>query len=312
MNSVSAALLRADGPLRPLTCIPLLKYMMSSGSPLGIIAGEGNFPHQVADEAKKQNRGVVAVGFKGHTQTDFLAHVDAFTWLRIGQLGKLVSFFKRQACREIVFAGAINKPKTLGIRPDWRAARLLFQMHSKNDNALLSGLIRFLEKEGFAILAPNSLVTGLRMPAGVLSHRPPSPQECEDIAFGWPLLKQLGSLDIGQCLLVRKGMVVAVEAMEGTNRCIQRAGELAGPGCVVLKAFKPGQEEHVDQPAVGRETIRTMVDSGATCLAVEAEKSIFFERLQALALANKANICVLGCDQAGAFACTRTPDHFHC
>ncbi len=282
------------------------------GSPLGIVAGEGRFPHLVADGAKKSKRPVVAVGFKGHTERDFPGQVDAFRWLRLGQLGKLLSFFHRQDCREIVFAGAINKPKALAIRPDWRAARLLLHLRSKNDNALFSALINCIEKEGIAVIAPNSLVSGLSMPYGVLSARKPTVQERQDIAFGWPLVKQLGKLDIGQCLVVRQGMVVAVEAMEGTNNCILRSGVLAGKGCVVIKAFKPGQEAHIDQPAVGRETIRVMIDSGAACLAVEAGKSLFFDQAAALDLADKAKICIVGCDAQGAFEQVRESDHFQC
>lgn len=274
---------------------------MRQDSPLGIIAGEGTFPYLVADGARKQERATVAVGFKGHTEPEFEAKVDAFSWLRLGQLGKLLVFFKSWGVQDVVFAGAINKPKALGIRPDLKGARFLWQHKSKNDNALLSGLINLLEQEGFRVVAPSSLASGLKMPYGVLSTRAPTPQERFDVGFGWPLVKQLGSLDIGQCLVLRQGMVVAVEAMEGTNSCILRAGELAGTGCVVLKAFKPGQEEHVDQPSVGLETIRTMIEAGATCLAVETGRSLFFDQEQALALAASATICVLGCDQEGGF-----------
>ena len=274
---------------------------MRTDSPLGIIAGEGSFPYLVADGAGKQKRKTVAVGFKEHTDPGLVSKVDAFTWLRIGQLGKLLSFFKSHGVLEIVFAGAINKPKALGIRPDLKAARFLFQNRSRNDNALLSALIRLLEKEGFTVVSPSSFASGLRMSAGVLTKRKPTEQERLDIHFGWPLVKQLGSLDIGQCLVVRQGMAVAVEAMEGTNSTILRAGELAGKGCVVLKAFKPGQEEHVDQPSIGPETVRTMIRARASCLAVETGKSLFFDREQALTLADGANICILGCDRDGGF-----------
>ena len=285
---------------------------MYTGTPLGIVAGEGRFPHLVADGARRLKRPVVAVGFKGYTEKDFPGCVDAFAWLRLGQLGRLLSFFHKQDCREIVFAGAINKPKALQIRPDWRAAKLLLHLRSKNDNAVFSALIRSIELEGIAVIAPNSLVSGLSMPSGVLSARQPTPQEREDIAFGWPLVKQLGALDIGQCVVVRQGMVVAVEAMEGTNACILRSASLAGRGCVVIKAFKPGQEAHIDQPAVGRETIRTMIDAGATCLAVEAGKSLFFDQGDALDLADKAKICVVGCDADGGFEGARDSGYFQC
>ncbi|MFW6055255.1 MAG: LpxI family protein, partial [Thermodesulfobacteriota bacterium] len=174
---------------------------MRPGSPLGIIAGEGSFPYLVADGARMQKRRTVAVGFKGHTDSGLALHVDAIAWLRIGQLGRLLSYFKSHGVQEVVFAGAINKPKALGMRPDLKAARFLFQNRSKNDNALLSALIRLLEEEGFSVVSPSGLASGLRMPAGVLTSRKPTRQELSDICFGWPLVKQLGSLDIGQCLV---------------------------------------------------------------------------------------------------------------
>ncbi len=239
---------------------------MTLDSPLGIIAGEGNFPYLVADGARMQKRKTVAVGFKGHTEPGFASHVDVFTWLRIGQLGRLLSFFKGQGVLEIVFAGAINKPKALGMRPDLQAARFLFQNRSKNDNALLSGLIRLLEEEqGFRVVSPGRLASGLRMPAGVLTTRKPTEPERADIHFGWPLVKQIGSLDIGQCLVVRQGMVVAVEAMEGTNRTILRAGELAGKGGGGPQGLQAGTGGTC-RPAVGRPGDRQDHDQGQSHL----------------------------------------------
>ncbi|MFW6244071.1 MAG: LpxI family protein [Desulfovibrionales bacterium] len=263
-------------------------------TPLGLIAGEGQFPFLVAEGARSRNRTVVAVAFTGHTCPELKSQVDALQWLRLGQLGKLLNFFKRRDVREVVFAGAINKPKALHLRPDFRAARLLFRLRNKNDNSLLGAVARELESEGLSIVSPLAFAPGLMTPPGVLTRRHPSQRELSDVCFGWPLGKSLGDMDIGQCLVVKEEMVIAVEAMEGTNATIHRAGELAGTGCVVIKVFKPGQEAHIDQPAIGTGTIRTMVEAGATCLAVEARKSLFFDQQESIALADRHGICILG------------------
>jgi hypothetical protein len=267
---------------------------LAHNSPLGIIAGEGQFPLLVAQGARRLGRPVAAIAFKNHTRPEISMLVDHVVWLRVGQLNKILSFFKKRQITEVVFAGGINKPRALDLRPDVRAAKLLFQLRSKNDNSLLQGVISLMEREGFTPVSALKFVPSLRAPTGVLTKREPTKQEKADIEFGWPLAKEIGRMDIGQCVVVREEMVVAVEAIEGTNETIVRAGRLGGQGCVIVKTFKPGQEEHVDQPAVGLETIRTMIQAGATCLAVEADKSLFFDRQQAIEIANEAKICIVG------------------
>jgi hypothetical protein len=266
----------------------------SAPGPLGIIAGEGQFPFLVAQGARSFGRRVVAVGFRGHTREGLYPLVDRMQWVRVGQLGKVLRFFSKHGVREVVFAGGINKPRALNLRPDLHAARILLALRSKTDNALLEAVAQSIESKGMSVVSPLKYSPSLQTPEGVLSKRRPSKREHADIEFGWPVAKEMGRLDIGQCLVVRERMVVAVEAMEGTNATILRAGELAGPGCVVIKTFKPGQEEYIDQPAVGLSTVETMIRSGASCLAVEAEHSLFFDRDQALSLAEEHEITILG------------------
>ncbi|MFP4629125.1 MAG: LpxI family protein [Desulfohalobiaceae bacterium] len=271
---------------------------MNSREPLGILAGEGQFPVLVAQGAKSQGREVVTVAFKGHTSQEIGPWTSQLHWVYLGQLGRMISCLKQSRVREVVLAGSINKPRALTIRPDLQAARLLLQTRSKNDNALFQALLHTLSKQGLQVVSPLDFVPELRTPAGLLTRRSPTQQEQTDIDFGWGLAKEIGRLDIGQCLVVKKKMVVAVEAMEGTNAAITRAGELAGPGCVVLKVFKPGQEEHIDQPALGLQTVRTMLQAKASCLVAEAGKSLFFDRPEALQLADKQGICMLGKDSS--------------
>ncbi len=262
--------------------------------PIGIIAGSGEFPRMAARSARAQGRRVVVCGFVGHTDPALEAEADAFTLLHLGQLGKLIEFMKSQGVREICLAGAVSKPKALDLRPDLRVVRLLFSLRGKGDDAILRALAGELEREGLRVVQASQLVPELRGAAGALSSRQPGEEEWEDIRFGWPIAQTLGKLDIGQALVVRGGIVVAVEAMEGTDETLARGGRLGGKGCTLIKIFKPGQDERLDQPAIGAKTIEVMARHGYACLAFEAGNTLFFEQEKALALADKAGIAVIG------------------
>jgi len=261
---------------------------------LGLIAGAGQFPAMVARNAREQGQRVVAVGFSGHTDPALELLVDSFVMLHIGQLGKLLSFFGKQGVDTAVFAGAVHKPKALDLRPDFRAAKVLWRMRGKGDDALLRGVIAELEAEGFEVRQAAEFLPQLRTPPGVLSRRPPAQEEWEDLQLAWEVVGQLGRLDIGQCVVLKRGVVGAVEALEGTDAAIARGASLLGPGCVALKRCKPGQDERVDLPAVGLQTIRALVEARASCLGLEAGKTLFFDSEEALQLAARHKIAVVG------------------
>ncbi|KUJ96469.1 MAG: UDP-2,3-diacylglucosamine hydrolase [Desulfonauticus sp.] len=261
---------------------------------LGLIAGGGKFPFLIAKEAKKKHYKVVGVGFKEHTNALLEQEVDSFLWVKLGQLNKVINFFKKHKAQEIVFAGPINKPKALDIRPDFRAAKLLFKLKNRNDASLFKALIAEFESENLPVVSAEKFVPHLLGPEGILTLRSPSPEEVENFYFGWPILKKLGELDIGQCLVVKEKMVIAVEGIEGTNATIKRAGELTGPGCVVLKAFKPGQDRRIDLPAIGLETLKTMLKARASALFFESKNSLFFDLQETIDLANQHNITIVG------------------
>ena len=221
--------------------------------PVGIIAGGGQFPRLVAETVRKSGGRAVVCGFHGHTDPDLRAAADVFCLLRLGQFNRVLAFFRRQGVRRVCMAGAINKPRALDFRPDLRALRIVFSLRRKGDDALLRAIIR----------------------------------------FGWPVGASLGRFDIGQCLVVKQGMVVAVECLEGTDAALRRGGELGGAGCVALKMAKPGQDERADLPSVGLETIRRLVEGKYRCLAVEAEKTLFFDMEAALALADRHDLAVV-------------------
>lgn len=261
---------------------------------LGLIAGAGQFPFLVLQGARSQGLRVAAVGFTGHSDPALQEQADSFCMLHLGQLGKLLKFFTKQGVDTVVFAGAVNKPKALDIRPDFRAAKVLWQMRNKGDDALLRGVIAELEAEGFTVAQAASFLPHLRTPQGVLSRRPPTAEEWEDLQLAWEAAGAIGRLDIGQCVVLKRGVVGAVEALEGTDAAIARGASLIGPGCVVLKRCKPGQDERVDLPAVGLETLRTLAAAKASCLGLEAQKTLFFDCDEALELARKHKIAVVG------------------
>ncbi len=272
--------------------------MTSQIQRLGLIAGGGTFPASVAHNARAQGFEVIGAGFATDTAQETADTAHVFTWFKLGQLGKLIRFFKKHKVSLVVFAGPINKPRALDIRPDFRAARVLFSLACKSDDSLLRAVAREFEKEGMEVVSATRFVPELAMPRGILTKRRPDKREINDILYARPIAKTLGSLDIGQCLVVREQMTIAVEGIEGTNATILRAGTLARQGCVVVKIFKPGQDTRIDLPAIGPETILHMITAKATCLAVDAGKSLLFSPQETLDLADTHNISVLGLDDA--------------
>jgi DUF1009 family protein len=261
---------------------------------LGLIAGGGRFPFLIADGARKSGLRVVAVGFRSNTDPGLPDCVDEYQELRLGQLGKLIDFFKSRGVDRVLMGGTINKAKAMDIIPDFRGARLLLKLGGKGDDALLRVISDELASEGMPVRRAHELIPELLTPEGFLTGRRPSPEIMADIRFGWSVAKELGRLDIGQTVVVRRQVVAAVEALEGTDNAIRRGCSLAGQGAVVVKVFKPGQDERLDLPSVGMTTIETMRDTGAACLAVEAGRSLFFDRERALSVACRAGIAVVG------------------
>ncbi|HCF04740.1 MAG TPA: DUF1009 domain-containing protein [Desulfomicrobiaceae bacterium] len=263
-------------------------------STLGLVAGGSRFPHAIAAAARNHGWRVVGVGFAPDTEPDLPQACDAFVWLRLGQLGGIIDFFRKQRVSHIVFAGPIHKPRALSLVPDFRAARLLLSLRTRGDDAILRAVRQTLEAEGWQVVGADTFLPHLITPQGVLTRTSPTEQQWTDIALGWEIAGAVGKWDVGQCVVVRHGVVLAVEAIEGTDQAIARAGDLGGPGAVVVKRAKPGQDRALDLPAVGPRTIETMAAAQASCLAVEAGGSLFFELEAALRLAHTHRITVVG------------------
>ena len=262
---------------------------------LGIVAGAGQFPLLCARAARNQGLKVFAVAHRGETDPELEKETDGTCWVHLGQLGKLIGFFRKHNVSEVIFAGAITKKRIFhDIRPDIRGITAWKRIRSRLDDGILRAVANELSRDGITVIPSTLYLRELLTPEGVLTQKEPDTQQLQDIDFGVNLAREIGRLDIGQCIVVKDRTVVAVEAMEGTDRTILRGGELAGPGTVVIKICKPGQDTRFDLPATGVQTIETMRSAGASCLALDAGRSLLFDREKTLGLADSCGISVVG------------------
>lgn len=262
---------------------------------IGIIAGGGQFPLLFIEAAHKEGRRVVVVAHKGETDDRVAAAADAVVWVKLGQLGKVISFLHQEGAGETVFLGTITKTKIFrDVLPDFKALSLWNKIDRKQDDAILRAFAAALEEEQIKVLESTVYLRHLLFPQGVLTKARPNADQRRDIAFGWHNARAIGRLDIGQCVVVRDCTVLAVEAIEGTDAAILRGGMLAKEKAVVVKVKKPGQDFRFDLPATGLTTIKTLRQVKGAVLAVEAGQSLLFDREEMIREANKAGIIVVG------------------
>ncbi len=272
-----------------------------TAAPIGLLAGWGRFPIVFAEKARSLNIPVVCVGVRDEAPPELAALVDRFYWAGLGKLGRMIRCFKKEGVRQIVMAGKIHKVRIfspLGIwrlLPDWRALRLWFRRRKDNgDDTLLLRMIDEFAADGMAFASALDLCPELLVKTGILTRRGLSGREEDDMTFGWGLAKEMGRLDIGQSVAIRDKAVLAVEAIEGTDQAIQRAGQLCKRGgFVVVKVAKPQQDMRFDVPTVGTATIETMHQAGARVLAIEADKTIILDQDQTVALADRYGISIV-------------------
>ncbi len=266
---------------------------------VGLIAGKGQFPLLFAQAAKRRGVAVMAVAHRGETDPRLEALVDRLNWVYVGQLGKIIRLLKAAGVHQAVMAGGISRGRLFSqFRPDLKALSLVRRVGGGRDDRLLRAVAAELEAEGIAIAPSTLFLDDLLATKGLLSRRPPTPEEVLDLEFGFQVAKEIGRLDLGQCVVVRRQVVVAVETVEGTDETIRRGGRLAGPGTVVVKVSKPDQDLRFDVPAVGRDTLAVMREVKAAVLAVEAGKTLIFDQDEMLKLANQAKIAVVGLEAA--------------
>lgn len=264
-------------------------------TPIGLVAGGGQFPLLFAREAYKYGRKVIAIAHVSETSHELEEETDNICWVKLGQLGKILKFFKSNGVKETVFAGTITKTRIFkDVLPDMKGLALWHKIDVRQDDAILRAVAAVFEQEGIMVLASTIYLEHLLFPKGVLSRKKPDRQDIEDINFGWKIARGIGELDIGQCVVVKERIVLAVEAIEGTDAAILRGGQLANGGAVVIKLRKPGQDFRFDLPATGTKTVETIVRSGSAVLAVEAGQSLLFDREEMITAADKAGIIVVG------------------
>jgi DUF1009 family protein len=267
---------------------------------LGLIAGNGRFPFLVLDAARAQGHDVTIVAAKEETFPELndaaARHGSAIHWISLGQLGTCITLLKNAGVTHAVMAGQVKHTKIFagGIIPDLTFLSVLKQLTSKNTDGLIGAVANVLHDRGIELMDSTSLLQPLLAGAGVLSRRAPTEEEQKDFEFGYRMADAIAALDIGQTIAVKHLAVVAVEAMEGTDDVIGRAGHLAGPGVRIVKVAKPKQDMRFDVPVVGFATIQAMRVAGASALSVDAGKTLMLDGPAVIAAANDAGIAVVG------------------
>jgi UDP-2,3-diacylglucosamine hydrolase len=262
---------------------------------VGLVAGNGRFPLLFAEGARREGVRVVACAHRGETDPAIEGLVDELTWVRVGELGKIIRTLRDAGVRRAAMAGGIKKVGLFtGARPDLRGAAFLARMRNFRDDALLRGIAEEFERDGIEVIPSTTFLGAILAPEGVLGRVSPKKGEWADVAHGFRVAKAVGRFDVGQSVVVRGGLAIAIEGVEGTDACIRRGGELAHGAITVVKVSKPGQDLRFDVPAVGPSTIATLAAAKGRVLAVEARKTILLDREQLLGDADRAGIAVVG------------------
>ena len=261
---------------------------------LGIIAGNGVYPRLLADGARKAGVAkIVAAAFTDETDQTLEQHVELVEWMRVGQLGRLLKFFRSQGIHHAIMAGQIAPKNLFDLRPDLKALLLLGKLKKRNAESIFAAIADELAKIEVSLFPATTFLEDSLAQPGLIAGPKLSPRQEHDVEFGWNAAKEIARLDIGQTIVIKNGTIVAVEALEGTNEAIKRGGALAREGAVVVKVSKPNQDMRFDVPAIGVDTIRVAAESAVRVIAVESEKTLLLERDAIADLANRANISII-------------------
>ena len=279
--------------------------MASHDKRLGLIAGNGRFPFLVLDAARAQGLEVIVAAIEEETFPEIESHgAAAVHWLSLGELSKLIETFKREGVHRAIMAGQVKHKQIFSsIRPDWRLAKLLLTLGTRNTDSLLGAIGKVLADEGIILENSTSMLEPLLAKAGVLTKRAPTEPEQKNIDYGRAVARHLAQFDIGQTVVVAESACVAVEAMEGTDATIERASQIiayldSNPSILsraltVVKIAKPNQDMRFDVPVVGAETIEVMRNAGATCLAIDAGRCLLLDGAKISGAADAANIAII-------------------
>lgn len=262
---------------------------------LGLIAGNGKFPILFARAAKAKNIKIVAAGIRGDTEFYFPYLVDRFSWFHAGDLKKLFEYFKSAGVRQVIMAGQVN-PRNLfddKVEMDEEFRDLFAALTDRKADTIFKAVADRLKANGMELLDSTILLRDYLAPKGTLTRKAPTVGELEDIQFGLTIAKLMGAIDIGQTVVVKEKAIVAIEAMEGTDRAILRGCTIAQNGAVVIKTSKPKQDDRFDVPVIGPKTIKMMKKGKGSCIAIEAGKTLVIDLDETVRLANLANICIV-------------------
>jgi DUF1009 family protein len=261
---------------------------------LGIIAGNGVYPRLLSDAARKAGvKKIIAAAFTGETDAALGQHVDLIEWMRVGQLNRLLKFFRAQDIHHAIMAGQIAPKNLFDLRPDWKALMLLGKLKQRNAESIFAAVADELANVDVDLLPATTFLEDSLAPSGLIAGPKLSRHEEDDVDLGWKIAKEISRLDTGQTIIVKNGTVVAVEALEGTNDTIRRGGALAQNGAVMVKVAKPSQDMRFDVPVIGIETIRISVEARLRVIAVEAGKTLLLERDAIIDLANRSKLSIV-------------------
>ncbi len=265
--------------------------------PLGIIAGSGGLPRRVIESCRAAGREVFVLALEGaadHATVESVPHA----WCRVGAAATALGLLRANSVHDLVLAGAVRRPSLAALRPDWQATKILARIgyRALGDDGLLKAVIKELEREGFRVIGADQLLDEAALPEGPLGQVRPDAEAESDIAYGMRVARAIGALDIGQAVVVQQGFVLGVEAIEGTDGLLRRCASLRrdGPGGVLVKVEKPGQEKRADRPVIGPQTVSLAAESGLRGIAAEAGATLVLDRDEVVRLADSTGLFVVG------------------
>jgi hypothetical protein len=264
-------------------------------SSLGLIAGNGSFPLEVAIAARRRGIKLIALAHQGETKPELEAQVDQLTWINVGELQKIIDVLKNAGVKQAAMAGGISRARlSTSFMPDQRAMTMLASITRWSDDAVLRAIAREIESEGIPVIDPVPLMDDAIAKPGLMAGPQPDEKKLRDLDLAFNVARSLGTFDIGQSVAVRGGVVYSVEAVEGTDAALRRAAAISGKGLVIAKVAKPGQDLRFDRPAIGPATIEMMAEIGAAMIGIEAGKCLLLERERTLAMAQSSGLTVYG------------------
>lgn len=260
----------------------------------GLIAGNGDFPFLVLQGARSRGIEMAVIAIREEASPELERQARRFHWVSLGELGRAIELLHQEGVKNAVMAGQVKHSKIFSsIRPDWKLAKLLFSLPARNTDSLIGAVARLLEEEGIHLVDSTAFLGPLLPGPGVLTRRAPSEAEAADIAYGREIARRIAALDLGQTVVVRDRACVAIEAMEGTDETLERAARISGgKPLVVVKVAKPRQDMRFDVPVIGLRTIEVMRRANATALAIDARRTLLFDRESLIAAANDAGIAI--------------------